>query len=418
MRTGTGRADPGAAARRGGPAQWQREAEPAEAGGQGVTGSQVSGHESGHESGQSSGRISGRGTARGSGDPSPQGPPGPGTGGVAVIVVNYATAALTVAAVDSVLARRHGGRPVTVHVVDNASPGDDWAVLQAAYADRGWGDRVTLHRSADNLGFGRGNNLVLRVLGVLDGASPPAAPPGPDKLFLLNPDARLENEAIAILADVLDARPRVAAAGARLLAPGSPPLPVTGAFRFPSLVSEFSDALALGPVARRLAHRTVPLPPDLPSGPVDWVTGSAVMFRREALAAVGGFDPVFFLYYEEVELMHRLRRAGWEVWHVAEAQVLHEGGAATKMVGGLSADGGRLPDYWYDSWGAYFLRTAGRGRALLAALARMSGWGLQHGIAALRRRPSRAPPGFLDGFARRVLRPLAGRAPAPPRRGS
>ena len=50
---------------------------------------------------------------------------------ISVIIVNYGTAALTIAAVESVLARRHGGRRVDIHVVDNASPGDDAARLCA-----------------------------------------------------------------------------------------------------------------------------------------------------------------------------------------------------------------------------------------------------------------------------------------------
>ena len=44
---------------------------------------------------------------------------------IAVIVVNYGTADLAIEAVESVLARDHGGRTVRVHLVDNASPGED-----------------------------------------------------------------------------------------------------------------------------------------------------------------------------------------------------------------------------------------------------------------------------------------------------
>ena len=62
---------------------------------------------------------------------------------VAVIIVNYATADLAIAAVDSVLSRQHGSHPVAVHVVDNASPNGDAAVLAKAHAARDWEGRVT-----------------------------------------------------------------------------------------------------------------------------------------------------------------------------------------------------------------------------------------------------------------------------------
>lgn len=114
---------------------------------------------------------------------------------IAVIVVNYGTAALAAGAVESVLGRDHGGRTVEVHLLDNASPGNDAETLAATAESRGWGPRVTLHFEAVNHGFGRGNNLVLTRLA--------SRPNPPDKVFLLNPDARLENEALAVLAETL-----------------------------------------------------------------------------------------------------------------------------------------------------------------------------------------------------------------------
>ena len=124
--------------------------------------------------------------------PAPADPPPATLSSIAVVVVNYGTADLAMDAVESVLARAHGGRDVEVHLVDNASPGDDAETIRQAHAARGWTGRVTLHLEAVNHGFGRGNNVVLRTL--LDRDAPP------DAVFLLNPDARLENEAIDLLA--------------------------------------------------------------------------------------------------------------------------------------------------------------------------------------------------------------------------
>ena len=316
---------------------------------------------------------------------------------IAVIIVNYGTAALAVEAVDSVLGGDHGGRLVEVHLVDNASPGGDADLLREIHGANGWQGRVTLYLEAVNHGFGRGNNLVLEQLA--------ARPAPPDLVFLLNPDARLQGETLAALADFLDAHPRAAAAGAQILRPGSGV--VTSAFRFPGVASEFAHALSFGPVSKLLARSAVALPPELPTRPVDWVAGAAVMLRMQALRDLGGFDSDFFLYYEEVELMYRLRCAGWEVWHVPLAQVVHHEGVAT---GVRSADAapGRRPDYWYDSFGLYQRKTRGRLGALIVTGARLLGWSLNRPLAWVLGRKPAGPPGWGDGMWRRVVRPLLG----------
>lgn len=316
---------------------------------------------------------------------------------VAVIIVNYRTAELAIAAVDSVLARHHGERAVEVHVVDNASPGGDAERLRAAHGERNWAGRVTLYPEAVNHGFGRGNNVVLQALAAR------SRPPG--KVFLLNPDARLDNEALDILASFIDRHPAAGCAGAAVIDEHGQP--ATAAFRFPSIVSEFSDSLAFGPVARLLRRHSVPLSPDTPMQRVHWVTGAAAMFRWEAIWQCGGFDPRFFLYFEEVDLMRQLARHGWETWHVPSARVQHVEGAATKLKGGRALRRPN-PDYWYDSWLAYHLKAHGLWGARLSAAARLSGWSANRAISFLFRRPTAAPQSYLDGFTRRILRPLAG----------
>lgn len=323
---------------------------------------------------------------------------GDGRGGdISVIVVNYNTAGLALEAVGSVLAARHGGRRVEVHLVDNASPAGDGAVLDREIAARGWTDRVTLYRETENHGFGRGNNVVLRALA---GRAVP-----PRYVFLLNPDARLANEAVAALADFLDAHPQAAVAGARIAKPGG--IPVTAAFRFPGIVSTFSAALCFGPVARRLARWDVPLDPALGTRRVDWVSGAAVMMRLDAVRDAGFFDPAFFLYFEEVDLMRQIAAQGGQVWHVAEAQVIHVEGAATDVKSGRAVQP-RLPGYWYRSWRHYFQKNHGRARALAAAAGWYLGAAGNRALGLLRGRPPAAPRAFYGDFWRQAVRPLIG----------
>lgn len=317
------------------------------------------------------------------------------TSSIAVIIVNYGTADLAIAATDSVLARDHGGHPVEIHLLDNASPGGDGAVLADAHAARGWGDRVRLWLEGENHGFGRGNNVVLRALA--------ESPAPPDHVFLLNPDAQLQNEAIAILADRLDATPQAAAVGAGIALPSG--RAVTAAFRFPSVHSEFAQALNFGPVSRVFRDRLVPLPADHPDGPVDWVAGAAVMMRFSVLRDLGGFDPDFFLYYEEVELMFRMRKTGHQILYVPAARVQHVEGAATDVKSGVPVRR-RKPTYWYESWRQYYLKTHGRPGALAASLAWMAGAACNAPLALIRKQESRTPERFFGDFTRLVVRPL------------
>jgi GT2 family glycosyltransferase len=313
---------------------------------------------------------------------------------VAVIVVNYGTPELALAAVQSVLDRGHGGRAVEVHLVDNASPGGDAATFRREAAARGWGDRVALHLEEVNHGFGRGNNVVLEALR--------ARSDPPDAAFLLNPDARLENEAVDLLARALEADPRAGFAGAGIALPDG--RQVTAAFRFPSLPAEFAQAMGFGPVSRALAHKGIALPPDHPGGAVDWVAGAAVMVRLDALRETGLFDPDFFLYFEEVELMWRGARAGWRCLYVPAARVVHAEGAATDVRSSRAVPK-RHPPYRYDAWRLYHLKTAGRRGAAAVAAATLAGAACGAVLARLRGRRAGVPH-FLGDFWRHAARPI------------
>jgi len=311
---------------------------------------------------------------------------------VAIIVVNYGTAELAIRAVESVLCHETQGCGTEIHLLDNASPEEDAARFEEAKAAGNWGDRVTLWPEQANHGFGRGNNVVLRALN--DRPSPP------DYVFLLNPDARIENAAVTLLAEFMDRTPAAGAVGARLL--DGDGQPTTGAFRFPNILGEFEKASNFGPISSLLKDYRVPLEPDQESGPVDWVSGAATMFRFSALKEVGFFDPGYFLYYEEVDLMRRLKSVGWEVHYWPKAEVLHLEGASTQIV-----RQNRRPDYLYRSWRRYFQKQ-GRLKAIAASLALNAGSLVGLLVARLYSRPPQVPRQFFRDHWHYVLAPLLG----------
>ena len=144
--------------------------------------------------------------------------------------------------------------------------------------------------------------------------------------LLLNEDSELRPGAVAALLAALDADPKAAAAGPRLLDSGGHPVPC--AWRFPGVGTALAGALFL--------HRwlTVQSGGDA-TRRVDWSQSSALMVRREAAAAVGYLDPAFFVYYDECDFAKRLDDAGRHSLFVPAAEAVHHDQLSTDLARGL-----------------------------------------------------------------------------------
>jgi GT2 family glycosyltransferase len=109
----------------------------------------------------------------------------------------------------------------------------------------------------------------------------------------------------------------------------------------------------------------------------DWVSGASFMIRRRVLEEIGGLDEGYFLYFEEADYCTRARAAGWSVWFVPGACIVHREGAAT----GIGDASRRRPQYWFESRRRYFIKHFGVA-GLLAADAL---WAIGRGSLAMRR---------------------------------
>ncbi len=167
-----------------------------------------------------------------------------------------------------------------------------------------------------NRGMGAGNNLGMRIA-------------DSRYFFLLNSDAWVVGDAVARLVAFADAHPDTAVVGPRLL---NPDRTLQRSVRgFPTVWRLATEYLFL----RKLAPRTRLLNPLYVGGfahdearEVDWLSGAALLVRREAADAVGLFDEAFFMFGEEADWMYRFHEAGWRVWFTPEAEVVHVGGAS------------------------------------------------------------------------------------------
>jgi GT2 family glycosyltransferase len=131
--------------------------------------------------------------------------------------------------------------------------------------------------------------------------------------LLLNEDSELRPGATLALYEALEAAPRAAAAGARLLRPDGVEQP--SAWAFPTV-----RTAALGAV---LLHRRNVQSVGSATRAVDWVQSAAMLVRVEAAAAVGYLDERFFVYSDEVDFAKRLSDAGWSVLWVPGAVAVH-----------------------------------------------------------------------------------------------
>jgi GT2 family glycosyltransferase len=151
-------------------------------------------------------------------------------------------------------------------------------------------------------------------------------------VLLLNSDTVLCPGALRTLRTYLDAHPRVAIVGPRLL--NSDGTLQRSLHQFPTPLVTLLDYSWVGPLVGRvpgLRKLYVASDPHDTERAVAWVTGAALAIRKSAFQSIGGFDPSFFMYYEEVDLSYRLHRAGWETRFTPAAEVMHVGGASTSQ---------------------------------------------------------------------------------------
>jgi GT2 family glycosyltransferase len=214
---------------------------------------------------------------------------------VTAVVVHWRDAGETLACVAS-LAAEPG---VEVIVVDNGGAAPIAGALAAA------APRARSVASPENLGYAGGANLGIRA----------ALAGGADVVLLLNNDARVHPGATAAARAVLEADPRVAVVGAKVLLREDPR-------RLWLAWGEVTWRQSL--VALRGAGATDG-PAFAAERDVDWVAGCAMWLRAGALTSVGLFDETFFAYHEEVDWCARARAAGLRVVYCPRAVVTHTG---------------------------------------------------------------------------------------------
>ena len=226
---------------------------------------------------------------------------------LSIIIVNWNTRDLLIQCLESIF-RTAGEVDLEVFVVDNGSTDGSGRAVKERFPD------VKVIENQRNVGFAKANNQALRIS-------------GGKYLLLLNPDAQVKGKVIEELISFMEAHSRVGISGGQLLNLNG--FKQNSIANFPSLTTELLNKSLL----RWLLPKKFPGKERDYSEPieVDSVIGACLMVRRDAMEQVGLLDEDYFLFLEETDWCYRMRRAGWRVYHVPQAEVYHfQGKSAEK----------------------------------------------------------------------------------------
>ena len=217
---------------------------------------------------------------------------------------------------------RHAGamRRAKICLVDNesTSPTSPFSVpLDAACMDFGWIETVVI-AGQGNIGYGRANNLAV------------ARSTEFDFHLVLNPDVKLAEDSITNALRYLQNHSECAMVSPVATAPDGQPLYLVK--RFPDIFTLALRGFAPNWIKQRFrarldAYECKEMPYAATLTDVVIASGCFMLIRRNALARTSGFDPAFFLYFEDFDLSYRIAKFA-SIARVADVRIVHAGGSA------------------------------------------------------------------------------------------
>lgn len=280
---------------------------------------------------------------------------------ISVSIVSYNTCDLLRDCLTSLRARAaEGEATLEIIVADNGSTDGSVEMVEREFPE------VIVFRTGGNIGYGRANNAAFeRSRG--------------GYFFVLNSDTEVEAGALAEMRDFLDENPQAGCAGAKLILPDGSTQPSVGSD--PTLKAVFFEQTYLDrllPKFKLTGGYNLTWWDYSDRREVEQVCGACLFVRRAAWEEIGGFDPAYFMYFEDTDFCVRVRRAGWQIWYLPDARIQHR-------LGGSSSDDwrvrARMVSAYNHSRYYFWTREAGPGggallkaMTLLGAALRLLAW--------------------------------------------
>ena len=232
---------------------------------------------------------------------------------ISILIVNWNTRELLRACLHSLqsLAFEH-----EIIVVDCASRDGSAAMVARDFPG------VRLLASDENLGFAAGNNRAYELA-------------RGEWIWLLNPDTEIGDDSARALLERLQSQPEIGAVASALVDARDGYIQ-RSCRTFPTpaaLWAQASGLAALFPRSKRFGFYKMGWWNYRGARAVEQPMASSLLLRRRAVEAAGGlFDEQFPIFFNDVDLCLRLRRAGWQIWFEPRSRVRHWGGASTRQL--------------------------------------------------------------------------------------
>jgi len=236
------------------------------------------------------------------------------TPSIDIIIVNYNSTDYLLECIDSIY-RSLNGRNAHIFVEDNASTDGVDRINQHF-------PQVKVNINHTNIGFGAATNQAIKK-----GESP--------YIVLINPDSKVEEGLFDTAVDYLISNPKIGIIGPRIFdsdggiqgSARSFPTPLTALFGRQSFFTRLFPHNRITR-ANLLANQNDGKTPI----EVDWVSGACMLVKRKAIDQVGLLDERFFMYWEDADWCHRMRKAGWSVVYFPLATVFHYVGKSSNKL--------------------------------------------------------------------------------------
>ncbi len=226
---------------------------------------------------------------------------------VSVIIVNYNHKYFPRMAVEA-LEKSKVNFPFEIIVVDNNSTDQESLIfLEKAHHEK----RITLIKSPENLGFGRGNNL------------------GADNakgkfIFFHNPDVMVREDSLQKMVDYMERHTDIGLLGPKLIySSGTIQPSCRRNMKFTDLILNRTFLGKLPIFKSRVKNYLMEDYDHNKTQEVDLVTGAAMLMPRAVYDKVGGFDKRYFLFMEDFDLCREVKKSGYKVVYFAEAELEH-----------------------------------------------------------------------------------------------
>lgn len=202
--------------------------------------------------------------------------------------------------------------PLEIIIVDNASSDETVAWLKSSFPG------IKIVANPKNLGFPRSCNLGLKNA-------------RGEYFLLLNPDTKLQKDTLVKAVEFIEKNPDIGMLGVKIRRPDGS-IQLHGGRAFPTLASLLFNSLGLDrafPFLRLFSSPDMPWWDHENSQKVDMISGTFMLFRRAVYNKIMGLDETLPMFFEDMEYCWRVKKNGWEVFYLAETEILHYSGVSS-----------------------------------------------------------------------------------------